>query len=213
MDIETSGRNSGLRMRIRGRRRALGLTLEEVAVRTGLDTGRVDHIETRPFALTGAELVRLAHALDTTVTDLTRADRPKPPRRAPVAPTLDPMRKEECRRLIEAGTVGRIAYDGVDGLVVIPVNYCTLGELIVFRTAADSAVAQYDLAPIVFELDAFDEGMHDGWSVVVSGTVRPATDLEIESVHDRVEPWAGGTRDTYMVIDPRRTTGRRIRSW
>ncbi|TDO48331.1 transcriptional regulator with XRE-family HTH domain [Kribbella sp. VKM Ac-2571] len=212
MDAQTNGRHSDLGTRIRHRRQSLGLTLAEVAIRTGLDTGRIDHIETRPFALTGAELARLAHALDLTVTDLT-SDRPKPDRRTPVAPALDPMRKEECRRLIEAGSVGRIAYHGVDGLVVIPVNYCTLGELIVFRTAADSAVAQYDLEPIVFELDAFDEAMHDGWSVMVNGTVRPAVDTEIASVHDRVEPWAGGTRDTYMVIDPHRTTGRRIRSW
>jgi transcriptional regulator with XRE-family HTH domain len=212
MDAQTNGRHSDLGTRIRHRRQSLGLTLAEVAIRTGLDTGRIDHIETRPFALTGAELVRLAHALDLTVTDLTD-DRPKPDRRTPVAPALDPMRKEECRRLIDAGSVGRIAYDGVDGLVVTPVNYCTLGELIVFRTAADSAVAQYDLEPIVFELDAFDEGMHDGWSVVVNGTVRPAVDTEVASVHNRVEPWAGGTRDTYMVIDPHRTTGRRIRSW
>ncbi len=212
MDAQTNGRHSDLGTRIRRRRQALGLTLPEVAVRAGLDTGRIDHIETRPFALTGAELVRLAHALDLTVSDLT-GERPKPDRRTPVAPVLDPMRKEECRRLIEAGSVGRIAYDGVDGLVVIPVNYCTLGELIVFRTAADSAVAQYDLEPIVFELDVIDEGMHDGWSVMVNGTVRPAVDTEIASVHNRVDPWAGGTRDTYMAIDPHRTTGRRIRSW
>jgi hypothetical protein len=212
MDVDTS--RSDLGMRIRDRRRALGLTIAELAARTGLSTRRIDQIETRPFVLTGAELVRLAHALDTTVTDLTRADRPKEAgRRAPVAPILDPMRREECRRLIEAGDVGRIAYASVDGLVVIPINYCTLGELIVFRTAADSAVAQYDLAPIAFELDAFDEGMHDGWSVLVNGTVRPATDLEVEAVHDRVEPWAGGTRDTHMAIDPQRITGRRIRSW
>jgi transcriptional regulator with XRE-family HTH domain len=212
MDAQTNGRHSDLGTRIRHRRQSLGLTLAEVAIRTRLDAGRIHHIETGPFALTGAELVRLSHALDLTVTDLT-GDRSKPDRRTPVAPALDPMRKEECGRLIDAGSVGRIAYNGVDGLVVIPVNYCTLGELIVFRTTADSAVAQYDLEPIVFELDAFDEGMHDGWSVVVNGTVRPAVDTEVASVHNRVEPWAGGTRDTYMVIDPHRTTGRRIRSW
>jgi hypothetical protein len=175
----------------------------------------VQQIETRPFALTGAELVRLAQALDLTVTDLTAG----PPRagsaagQTPLAPTLEPMRRDECKKLIESGSVGRIAYDGADGLVVVPVNYCTLGELIVFRTAADSAVAQYDLAPIAFELDAFDQGMHDGWSVLVNGTVRPAMDLEIEAVRGRVEPWAGGRRDTYLAIDPHRITGRRVRSW
>ncbi|WP_432877278.1 hypothetical protein ACQPYH_28410 [Kribbella sp. CA-245084] len=55
--------------------------------------------------------------------------------------------------------------------------------------------------------------MQDGWSVLVNGTVRPAVDLEIEAVRNRVEPWAGGTRDTYLAIERHRVTGRRIRSW
>ncbi|WP_329000191.1 hypothetical protein OHA18_37870 [Kribbella sp. NBC_00709] len=55
---------------------------------------------------------------------------------------------------------------------MVAVNWCTLGELILFRTASDSAVAQYDLDPIAFELDVVDEGMHDGWSVLVDGMSR-----------------------------------------
>lgn len=213
MDLETTGRQSDLGTRIRHRRQALGLTIAEVAERTALTAERVEHIETRPFALTGAELVRLAHALDISVIDLTRSDPPRRSRHTPVVPVLEPMRKEECTQLINSGDVGRIAYDGVDGLVVLPVTYCTLGELILFRTASDSAVAQYDLDPIAFELDAVDEGMHDGWSVLVNGTVRPAEDQEIDAVRNHLEPWAGGTRDSYMAIQPHRVTGRRIRSW
>lgn len=209
MDTRTAA-SSNVGTRIRHRRQALGLSTAEVAERAGLAASRVEYVESGPFALTGAELVRLAHALDLSVHDLT-TERITPHHRSPVAPALEPMRKAECRQLIEAGTVGRIAYAGADGIVVIPVNYCTLGEFIVFRTAADSVVAQYDLEPIVFELDSFDEGMHDGWSVLVNGVVRPAVATEIEAVH--VEPWAGGTRDTYLTIEPRRTTGRRIRSW
>ncbi|HWD77378.1 MAG TPA: pyridoxamine 5'-phosphate oxidase family protein [Kribbella sp.] len=209
MNTQTAG-SSNLGLRIRHRRQALGLSTAEVADRAGLPASRVEYVESGPSALTGAELVRLAHALDLSVLDLT-TERIKTQHRAPVAPALEPMRKAECRRLIEAGTVGRIAYTGADGIVVIPVNYCPLGDLIVFRTAADSAVAQYDLEPIVFELDSFDEGMHDGWSVLVNGMVRPALTSEIEAVH--VSPWAGGTRDTYLTIEPHRTTGRRIRAW
>lgn len=204
---------SDLGGRIRQRRMALGLSTAEVAQRAGLSTDRVQHIETRPFALTGGELVRIAHALDIAIDDLTTPYRPTVPRRPPIAPVLEPMRREECVQLIEAGDVGRIAYNGVDDLVVIPINYCWLNDQIVFRTAADSAVAQYDLAPLAFELDAFDEAMRDGWSVLVNGMVRPATSQEADLVRDRVEPWAGGTRESYMVIEPHRVTGRRIRSW
>ncbi|MFI5696392.1 helix-turn-helix domain-containing protein [Kribbella sp. NPDC051586] len=213
MGTQTAGGPSDLGTRIRHRRQALGLSTSEVAERTGLTTARIDHIESRPFALTGAELVRLAHALGVAVDDLTGPQRPATPHPAPLAPVLEPMRSDECITLIRSVTVGRIAYAGVDELVVIPVNYCYRDELILFRTAADSAVAQYDLAPIAFEVDRLDEGMQDGWSVLVNGLVRPATEPEIRTATGHVDPWAGGTRDTYMTIEPHRITGRRIRSW
>ncbi|MEU4191716.1 pyridoxamine 5'-phosphate oxidase family protein [Kribbella sp. NPDC026611] len=204
---------SGLGSRIQHRRLALGLSTAEVAERTGLSARRIEHIETRPFVLTGAELVQLAHALDSTVDDLTGPHTPFGVRRAPLTPVLQPMRRDECLALVEAADVGRIAYRGADELVVIPVNYCYHDNLILFRTAADSAVAQYDLEPIAFELDSFDEGMHDGWSVLINGKVRPATDLESDAAYGRVEPWAGGRRDTCLAIEPHQITGRRIRSW
>jgi transcriptional regulator with XRE-family HTH domain len=213
MNTQIAGGPSDLGTRIRHRRQALGLSTSEVAERTGLTTARIDHIETGPATLSGGELVRLAHALDTAVDDLTGPVHPATPHRPPLAPVLEPMRSDECITLIRSSTVGRIAYSGVDELVVIPINYCYRDGLIIFRTAADSAVAQYDLAPIAFELDLIDEGMQDGWSVLVNGVVRPATEPEIHTAYNQVEPWAGGTRDTYMVIEPRRITGRRIRNW
>jgi transcriptional regulator with XRE-family HTH domain len=204
---------SDLGIRIRGRRMALGLSTAEVAERAGLSTERIENIEIRPFALTGGELARLSRALDISVGDLTGPRQPRRPRRPPIAPVLEPMRKEECVKLIDAGGVGRIAYNGADELVVIPVNYCYLNDLIIFRTAADSAVAQFDLAPIAFEIDFTDDGMQEGWSILVHGMVRPATGQEVDVARGRVEPWAGGTRESYLAIDPHRITGRRIRSW
>ncbi|MET9273550.1 pyridoxamine 5'-phosphate oxidase family protein [Kribbella sp. NPDC003557] len=213
MDTQTTGGPSSLGTRIRHRRQALGLSPAEVAERAGLTADRIKQIETRPFALTGAELLRLAHALDATIEELTGPRHPAGAHQPPIDPVLEPMRREECIVLIRSGSVGRIAYAGIDEVVVIPVNYCYRDELIVFRTAADSAVAQFDLEPVAFELDLFDEGMQDGWSVLVNGMVRPATEAETAAARGRVDPWAGGTRDTYMVVDPRRITGRRIRSW
>ncbi|TCC30801.1 helix-turn-helix domain-containing protein [Kribbella speibonae] len=213
MDTQTARGPSSLGHRIRHRRQALGLRTAEVAERAGLTTDRIEHIESRPFALTGAELLRLAHALDLTVEELTGPRHPANPPRPPMAPVLEPMRREECIVLIRAGSIGRIAYSGIDEVVVIPVNYRYRDELIVFRTAADSAVAQFDLDPIAFELDLFDEGLRDGWSVLVNGLVRPATDAETEANRDHLDTWAGGTRETYMIIEPHRITGRRIRSW
>ncbi|MEU8226138.1 pyridoxamine 5'-phosphate oxidase family protein [Kribbella sp. NPDC048915] len=210
MDAQIAGDSSNLGTRIRHRRRALGLTTAEIADRAGLTADRVEHIETRPFALTGAELLRLANALDATVEDLT-GPRRVVPHQPPLAPSLEPMRREECVVLLSAGTVGRIAFNGVDEIVVFPVNYRYHNDLIVFRTAADSTVAQYDLEPVAFELDHIDEGMQEGWSVLVNGTLRPATPEEATAA--QVTPWAGGTRDTHMTIEPHQITGRRIQTW
>ena len=124
------------------------------------------------------------------------------------------MRKEECVKLIDAGDVGRIAYNGADELVVIPVNYCYLNDLIIFRTAADSAVAQFDLAPIAFELDFTDEGLARRLERPGPRHGPPGHRAKrLDAARDRVEPWAGGTRESYMAIEPHRITGRRIRSW
>ena len=214
--MDTSAHEPGgpddLGTRARRRRLALGLSTAEVARRTSLTTDHIESIENRPVALTGGELARLARALDISISDLVEPRRHKSTRRAPMAPLLEPMRREECIKLIGAEDVGRIAFNGADGLVVFPVNYCYLNDLIVFRTAADSAVAQYGLAPIAFELDFVDEGLRDGWSVLVNGMVRPATSEETEVARDRVEPWAGGVRESYMVVEPSRVTGRHVRS-
>ncbi|MFK4084935.1 helix-turn-helix domain-containing protein [Kribbella sp. NPDC020789] len=206
------GAPTGVGIRIRQRRQALGLSTADVAERTGLGTDRIERLESGPFALTGLELVQLARALELTVSELVGRHRPVAPAAAPLAPDLQPMRKPECVELLRTGQIGRLAYNGADGLVVFPVNYRWIGDVIVFRTAADSGVAQYDLEPVAFELDFLDEGMHDGWSVLVNGVVRPAEDGE-RAAAGAVEPWAGGTRQACMTVEPRRITGRRIRSW
>ncbi|MFK4084822.1 helix-turn-helix domain-containing protein [Kribbella sp. NPDC020789] len=203
---------SDVGIRIRQRRQALGLSTADVADRTGLATDRIERFETGPFSLTGLELIRLARALDLTVRELVGRHQPAGSATGPLAPQLQPMRKPECVELLRAGQVGRLAYNGAEGLVVFPVNYRWIGEVIVFRTAADSSIAQYDLEPVAFELDFVDEALHDGWSVLVNGMVRPAEDAE-QAAAGAVDAWAGGARQACMAVEPGRITGRRIRSW
>jgi nitroimidazol reductase NimA-like FMN-containing flavoprotein (pyridoxamine 5'-phosphate oxidase superfamily) len=127
-------------------------------------------------------------------------------------PALEPMRRADCVALLEPGGVGRIAFHGADGLTVIPVNYCYIKDVVIFRTTADSAIAQCGLEPVAFEIDFVDEAMREGWSVLVTGMVRPATAREALAAQGLVEPWAGGTRDTAVAIEPHRISGRRIRT-
>lgn len=212
-----SGSTGGdLARRVRRRRGALGLSQEELASRARMDPHYIDRIEHAPAALTAGALIRLADALDTTVADLLGSQPERPPGGgAALNPILEEMRETECRRLLEAGGVGRVAFNLAGRLTVVPVNYQMYEGDLVFRTAATTAVARYGAGPVAFEVDRLDEGMHEGWSILVSGTARPAAESELEELRSNVavEPWAGGDREVYVVIEPDQISGRRIRAW
>jgi nitroimidazol reductase NimA-like FMN-containing flavoprotein (pyridoxamine 5'-phosphate oxidase superfamily) len=125
-----------------------------------------------------------------------------------------------CLALIAEGGVGRLAYAGRFGQVVIPVNYRFHEHTIVFRTAQGSPMdedlrtgikhAEYKVA---FEIDEIDLHAHEGWSVLVQGSAH-----HVDSAEEReavlkagVEVWAGGDREVFLRIIPTRITGRRVR--
>jgi transcriptional regulator with XRE-family HTH domain len=148
-----------LATRIRRRRGALGLTREEVAARARMDSSYLAHVEHAPVAMTAGTLIRLADAIDTTISGLLGAVPARPPGQGPAAlhPTLDDLREQECLCLIEPGGVGRIAFDNAGRLIVVPVNFSVHHGDIVFRTAATSAIGQYGEGPVAFEVDRIDE--------------------------------------------------------
>jgi nitroimidazol reductase NimA-like FMN-containing flavoprotein (pyridoxamine 5'-phosphate oxidase superfamily) len=135
-------------------------------------------------------------------------------------PVLEELDEAECLRLITPGGVGRIAFSGRYGPTVLPVNYRLHQGTIVFRTAQDShtdedlrtgiANAEYKVA---FEIDDFDSGAREGWSVLIQGPAHHVeSDAERASVSEAgVDPWPGGDRELFLRIIPSRITGRRIR--
>ncbi|WP_198675936.1 pyridoxamine 5'-phosphate oxidase family protein [Kribbella monticola] len=203
------GRSGGdLARRVRARRLALGLSRDEVAERARLDPSYVDRIENAPVALTGGALMRLAGALD-------QPQRPAGAGPAALHPVFETMDDDECRRLIEPGGVGRVAFQLVGRLNVVPVNFGMHDGAVVFRTSATTALGRYGSGAVSFEIDRLDEGMHQGWSVLVSGTARQADPEKTEQLREAmdVDPWAGGDREVYIVIEPEQVSGRRVRAW
>ncbi len=92
--------------------------------------------------------------------------------------------------------------------------------MIVFRTAPDSPTdsdlrtgipgAEYRVA---FEIDAFDSGAREGWSVLIQGSAH-LMDSEPERAAVRaagVEPWPTGTGTSSCASCPAGITGRRAR--
>lgn len=85
------------------------------------------------------------------------------------------LAEEECWALLGETEIGRLAWQGADGIVVVPVNYQLLGRTIVFHTAVESSLAKLtDGTSVAFQVDEIDRDSAIGWSVLVRGTAGEA---------------------------------------
>ena len=74
--------------------------------------------------------------------------------------------------MIAPDGVGRIVFTEARGPVALPVNYRMIGDSIVFRTAATSALQRaLRHEQVSFEVDYVDDALAEGWSVLVSGEI------------------------------------------
>ncbi|MFF3447744.1 pyridoxamine 5'-phosphate oxidase family protein [Streptomyces sp. NPDC002667] len=203
--------------RISARREELGLTRETVAVRAGITPGYLRYLESRPTATPGAgALIRIADALDTSVSALHGGDADLPPGagRAAAHCELIELDPEECRARLSTHGVGRIALHASEGLLVLPVNYSVVDGSVMFRTAPGSAPAAALGARVAFEVDHIDEVLAQGWSVLVQGRARAETRPDATRRLDALahtRPWAGGAeRGLWVRVDEESISGRRI---
>jgi len=124
---------------------------------------------------------------------------------------LQVMTDEECLELLEAESVGRVAWNEPEGPLVLPVNYAMEGTSIVFRTSMNTKLArQLHLGFASFQIDEHDDFTQSGWSVLVRGVMSCIDAHASESDEARVAPWADGDRRFLMRITPLIISGRRI---
>ena len=133
--------------------------------------------------------------------------------------TLRVLTEAESLDLISGGGIGRLAYEGRYGLVVLPVNYRMYEGDVVFRTAHGSPMdedlrtgipdAEYKVA---FEIDHIDTVARGGWSVLIQGSAHHVdSEAERASFADvDLEVWPSGEREHFVRITPMRITGRSI---
>jgi nitroimidazol reductase NimA-like FMN-containing flavoprotein (pyridoxamine 5'-phosphate oxidase superfamily) len=124
---------------------------------------------------------------------------------------LDILPREECLRLLEQNSFGRIGLQIDDDPVVLPVYYALANDEIVFRTDPGTKLIAAVLGTrVAFEVDDRNEG----WSVLVIGRAHevraPSPDLTVLQARlgDR---WPEGERDRVVRIDMERVSGRRLR--
>jgi nitroimidazol reductase NimA-like FMN-containing flavoprotein (pyridoxamine 5'-phosphate oxidase superfamily) len=84
-----------------------------------------------------------------------------------------PLSPDECRDLLRAGGIGRVAVSISALPAIFPVHYRLVGDDIVFHAPSPQTAAPGALAGtvIAFEADGFDSPDDAGWSVLVVGRV------------------------------------------
>ncbi len=131
-----------------------------------------------------------------------------------MSPRLVELDVDECLRLLKghAPHLGRVAFDGPLGPVVLPVNYRVHRGSVVFLTDPGSkmlAAATHER--ISFQVDSVDPTWQEGWSVLIHGTGREVTDAdERRAIEDLgLRAWAGSSAHAIEIL-PTQITGRRI---
>ena len=213
--LPPAGGPGDLGKRVSRRRQHLKLSRRELAGLAGMSVPYLQDLEAHHAMPTQAALQRLAAALQTTPQTLLGAGPGEPPGRAAPSgqPVLETLTPAECFDLLSPGGVGRVAFTTADGPVALPVNYAMAGRTVIFRTAPDTLLASCLDCLAGFEVDGPDEALSQGWSVLVTGrAIRVTSEAEVRHLerHAGVQPWAGGARDIYVRIVPRRISGRRI---
>ena len=206
-----------LSKRIARRRAELHLSEAQVAARAGMSLRYLEYLERYPARPGGDALRRLAATLRTTPAALLGAGAQAPPGYGRLAgpPVVTNLLPAECRRLIAAGGVGRIAFSTISGPVVLPVNFAMVEGTVVIRTGQGSMIDGHADERVAFEVDHIDEALRQGWSVLVRGQAhRVAHPAELRHMRREatIWPWPGGDRDVYVRIIPGKISGRRIES-
>ena len=204
-----------LARRVARRRAELGMTVEELAHRCGIDPKYLEYFEQNAGArLSAGALNLVALTLGTSTFELEggQVDRPPGLGRAGRHPILEILTREQCEAHLVVGGVGRVVYTTERGPVAVPVNFEYSEGQIVLSTDMKKAAALEALPLVGFEVDRVDDALSEGWSVLVSGRARLVDDpdelLRLSSLD--LEAWAGGQRHALISIAPNEMTGRVI---
>jgi uncharacterized protein len=120
----------------------------------------------------------------------------------------------ECRELLAAGLVGRVAMCTPVGPHIVPVNYGVVDDSVVLRTSPYSVLGSHARGSILaLEIDQLDYERQRGWSVVARGRAEAVTSAEeLSHIRSVWEPnaWAAGQRNVYLRIRWSELTGRKL---
>jgi nitroimidazol reductase NimA-like FMN-containing flavoprotein (pyridoxamine 5'-phosphate oxidase superfamily) len=122
--------------------------------------------------------------------------------------------RDRCLALLSSTTVGRLAFVGADGLVLLPVNYRVVAGAVVVRTSRTGTLAQLagGGTRVVFEVDYHAPTARSGWSVLVHGTAEAVQDERAlaSAGMSRVVSWVPGDDSLFLAVPIEHVTGRNV---
>ncbi|WP_435770853.1 pyridoxamine 5'-phosphate oxidase family protein [Nocardioides sp. SYSU DS0651] len=114
--------------------------------------------------------------------------------------------EEECWALVRTRAVGRVAWQGGQGITVLPLNFAVEGTDVLLRTTPYSLLARDGMdGEVAFQVDDVDAEQHTGWSVLMHGVCRREQRPGAEPT-----PWVTGPRVLGLRIAVRSISGRRL---
>lgn len=131
------------------------------------------------------------------------------------AGNITQLPEQECRDLLTTTTVGRIAFVDAGGQQLVPVNFAFIDDAIYFRTLPDGFLSglAHGHPDVAFGVDHHDAMFRHGWNVTVKGKAEHVEDrATINKVlgHERLRPWAGGTRALVIRVTVESIDGRKV---
>jgi len=127
---------------------------------------------------------------------------------------LEQLSRDECLRLMESVSVGRIIYTRRALPAVELVNFALdHGDVIIRTDSGGKLAVATQHAVVAFEVDRLEEDQQAGWSVTAIGQSREVTDpAEIGRLQEiGLTSWAPGLREHFIRISPEILNGRRLR--
>lgn len=125
---------------------------------------------------------------------------------------LEFLSDQDCHRLLNRASIGRVGVSIAGVAVILPVRFAMVGDDIVFFTGRGLKLsAAHDGKTMSFQIDGFDARRGTGWSVLVVGT---AEEIERSEVYGQkaeiLHPAAPGERSHIVRIRSDVVSGRRF---
>lgn len=126
---------------------------------------------------------------------------------------VEELDETECRALLAAQSVGRVAYVSAGAPMIVPVNFIVFENMVAFRSDPGDKLSHVPMRQVCFEVDGSD-ATGAAWSVIVHGFARDVTDALSKQFDElrrtRLPSFADFTNPSWLEIDINQITGRRF---